>query len=300
MRIMIIGAAATGKSTFGAKLSEKLSIPLIHIDTIVNSVGRDKIAEELIRKEADKLNWIIDGNSFTRDRSYRLEKADCIFIFTANRFKSLADHIKRWHKEKKEIEKVAHGRSEGLHLGFILAFTLWRWPRRQKEIIQHAKALNKKIIFIKNHKEADFCLTQFKLDKMKRIRSAGITIKDGKILLMYRRKNGNEYYVFPGGGVEENESEEDAAVREVKEETTVDVKVEKLLYESEEEFGKNFFYLCPWVSGEPKEGDGPEFKEMTPQNFYKPLWVPMEEIENLTLYPLPIRDRLIKDYKNNI
>jgi adenylate kinase family enzyme len=159
MRIMIIGAAATGKSTFGEKLSKKLSIHLVHIDEIVNNAGRDKIAGELIRKEADKPNWIIDGNSFTRDRNYRIEKADYIFLFTANRFKSLAAHIGRWFKERK-IEKITHGRSKGLHLGFILSFTLWRWPKREKEILEYAQSLNKKVIFIKNHKEADLHITQ--------------------------------------------------------------------------------------------------------------------------------------------
>jgi ADP-ribose pyrophosphatase YjhB (NUDIX family) len=33
-------------------------------------------------------------------------------------------------------------------------------------------------------------------------RAAAVIIKDGKILLMRRVKNGREYFVFPGGGIE--------------------------------------------------------------------------------------------------
>ncbi len=35
------------------------------------------------------------------------------------------------------------------------------------------------------------------------MRVAAVIIKDDKILLIRRIKNGQEYYVFPGGGVKE-------------------------------------------------------------------------------------------------
>lgn len=54
-------------------------------------------------------------------------------------------------------------------------------------------------------------------------RASAIIIKKGKVLLMHRRKFGKEYWVFPGGGVEEGETSGDAAIREVKEETDMDV-----------------------------------------------------------------------------
>ena len=63
---------------------------------------------------------------------------------------------------------------------------------------------------------------------MKKIRAGGVCILDNKILLIHRinleRPVGEqEYYVIPGGGVEEGESLQDAAVREVDEETSVKV-----------------------------------------------------------------------------
>ncbi len=50
----------------------------------------------------------------------------------------------------------------------------------------------------------------------------GIVIKDGKILLSPQRNSG---YDLPGGGVEISETLEEAVVREVKEETGIDVQV---------------------------------------------------------------------------
>jgi 8-oxo-dGTP diphosphatase len=141
---------------------------------------------------------------------------------------------------------------------------------------------------------------------MKRsIRAAGIVIKDNKILLMYRKKDNEEYWVFPGGGVENNETVEQAVLRELKEETTIDIKIEKLLYHhilknnDLSHDSDQYFYLCSYISGEPKLGDANEIREQDENNKFIPQWVPIDQIPNLILYPLEIRDWLTEDYKNN-
>lgn len=83
------------------------------------------------------------------------------------------------------------------------------------------------------------------------VRAVAILIKNNEILLMWRNKEGKEYWTFPGGGVEGDEKTEEAVIRELREETTVEGKVEKLLYhqiydhESENNWGsEQYFYLC--------------------------------------------------------
>ena len=75
---------------------------------------------------------------------------------------------------------------------------------------------------------------------MKRIRVAGIIPMQGGFALMHRigvikRKDYQEYYTFPGGGLEEGETEEEGAIREIKEELGINVKIVKKMYEMESE-----------------------------------------------------------------
>lgn len=59
---------------------------------------------------------------------------------------------------------------------------------------------------------------------MEREKACGaIIIKDGKVLLI---KQNDGYWGFPKGHVEENETEEQTAIREVKEETNIDVEID--------------------------------------------------------------------------
>lgn len=135
-------------------------------------------------------------------------------------------------------------------------------------------------------------------------RSAGIVIKDNKILLMYRVKNGEEYWVFPGGGQEEGENTEQTAIREIKEETTIDVKINRLIYKiTWDDGGVNYFYLCDYISGEPKlDINSEEYIKMQEDDkqIYKPMWVDIDKISDMVLYQLEIRDLLVKDLKKGL
>jgi 8-oxo-dGTP diphosphatase len=56
--------------------------------------------------------------------------------------------------------------------------------------------------------------------------SVGVCIKDGKVLLLRKSVNSSKwagYFSFPGGHLEEDESFEDALVREYREETNRDI-----------------------------------------------------------------------------
>lgn len=137
---------------------------------------------------------------------------------------------------------------------------------------------------------------------MKRIRAVAIIVNNGEVLLMHRINSGKEYYVFPGGGVENEETVEQAVLREVQEETSLEVKIEKLLYRHIlDDNTEQFFYLCHYVSGEPKLGDGNEARDMEKSNvnFYNLIWYEIKGLSQLLLYPLEIRDWLIEDVKMN-
>lgn len=53
---------------------------------------------------------------------------------------------------------------------------------------------------------------------MMRNRGVAIIVQDGKIALIKRVRDDEVYYVFPGGGIEEGETSEEATKREIYEE----------------------------------------------------------------------------------
>ena len=130
-------------------------------------------------------------------------------------------------------------------------------------------------------------------------RAVCIMFRDDEVLLMHRVKGGEEYWTFPGGGVEDDETIEEAVVREVLEETTMPIQLEKLLYIHNYETSDQYYYLCKYISGEPVLGDSVEKERMekVTSDIYGPEWVPLDNVEYLLLYPLEIRDWLLEDFQ---
>ena len=72
-------------------------------------------------------------------------------------------------------------------------------------------------------------------------RVSGLLIKDNKLLVV--KINNNSFYCLPGGHVELMEDSQTAIIREFKEETLIDARVEKLLFMTEN-FFKSGKYNC--------------------------------------------------------
>ena len=142
---------------------------------------------------------------------------------------------------------------------------------------------------------------------MKRTRVAGIIPMGKGIALMHRmgvvkREDIQEYYCFPGGGLEEGETPEKGTIREIKEELGIDVKIIKKLYElNSERFNqKELFYLCEYIGGEFGTGDGPEFNndpKYIDSGKFIPKIIKFEDIESTILLPQEIKEKLVEDIK---
>jgi 8-oxo-dGTP diphosphatase len=119
---------------------------------------------------------------------------------------------------------------------------------------------------------------------MKKNRSTAIIIRNGKLLLIQRHRPGRDFYVLPGGGVNFEENFEQACIREVKEETGLDVLAIRLVnryitLEKEENY-----YLTQVTPGEPLLG-GAEAKRQSPDDSYAFSWVDKAQLESLNLRP---------------
>jgi len=122
-----------------------------------------------------------------------------------------------------------------------------------------------------------------------RIRAVAVVLREGKLLVMHRRRDGREYVVLPGGGIEEGESVQDAVLRELHEETGLRGRVGALLPVPIES-GAPALYLTVQVDGTELELGGPERERSDPENVYRPAWMPLAEVDGRGLVPEGARE----------
>ncbi len=144
---------------------------------------------------------------------------------------------------------------------------------------------------------------------MNRIRVAGIVPLKNGFAFMHRkdvikRKDFQDYYTFPGGGLEEGETLEEGTIREIKEEFGINVKVVKKLYETKsEKFNQEeYFFLCEYIDGEFGTGDGPEYNndpKYIDSGKYIPEIINREDVEKILLLPTEIKEKFVEDIKKN-
>ena len=89
------------------------------------------------------------------------------------------------------------------------------------------------------------------------VRYQAAIIQNGHILLIKQRgENGYEWWNVPGGGLEANETEEQCIIREVKEETNLDIRIERLLIDGPSHrhspYQRFKTYLCAPAEGAAK------------------------------------------------
>ncbi|MDM8530258.1 NUDIX domain-containing protein [Anaerolineales bacterium HSG25] len=112
--------------------------------------------------------------------------------------------------------------------------------------------------------------------------------KDNKILVMYRNRKGRGiYYVFPGGGIEPGETPEQACLREIKEETNLQVTLSKKLFTFENRGNLEHYFLTSHPQGQLKLG-GPELLELSAENQYRLEWIPLTELSKIDIFPCEV------------
>lgn len=144
-------------------------------------------------------------------------------------------------------------------------------------------------------------------------RNQGAILQDHKLLLIRHRelKTGHEYWVIPGGGKEPGESEEACIIREMKEETQLEVAVERLLFEEATPEGDAYkwrkIYLCRPIAGVAKPGYEPEQEAAADYSISAVGWVDLRDegswdedlLQDPFTYPQMKKLRQILGYHSN-
>jgi len=113
---------------------------------------------------------------------------------------------------------------------------------------------------------------------------------------MHRIKDWKEYYATIWWWVEEWETLEQTAIREVKEETSLDVKLDWIFCKIVDERHDGIYYLTKIFSGT-VELWWPEAERNNDHNHYDLKRVKKEEIKNIPLFPNIIKEKIIEYFK---
>ena len=167
-RVLIIGNAGAGKSTFAKALAQKTKLPLVHLDKLYWCGNWEHISREefdkLLAVELEKPRWIMDGN-YDRTLTLRLERADTVIYLDYSRWVCLRRWIKRvvtnWRKVRPDM-------APGCAEWFDPEFAGWIWnfnkAKREKYHDLLAEQTGKTVYIFKKPRQLKKFLREFSGD----------------------------------------------------------------------------------------------------------------------------------------
>lgn len=126
-----------------------------------------------------------------------------------------------------------------------------------------------------------------------------IIIHNDQLLVIRRSKpSGKKYMVTPGGRIEPGEEKIAALLRELAEETMVEIANPRLVFiedPNSAQYGLQYVFLCDYIGGEPQLH--PDSEELVYQaqghGTYEPMWFPLSKFPSAE-YPF-LSERLAEE-----
>lgn len=125
-------------------------------------------------------------------------------------------------------------------------------------------------------------------------RVSAIIFRGDKLLLIHRIRPEREYWVLIGGSIEDGETHEQALVREVLEECSLEAQEYRFLFTIDNAGRAEHHYLVTLFDGEPILG-GPELERHSPDNQYLLTWVSKEELSAIEqFFPEAAKEKILE------
>ena len=129
-----------------------------------------------------------------------------------------------------------------------------------------------------------------------------IIVVGDKTLVMHRNKYGSQYFTLVGGQVSESETTEQALVREVKEETGLDITSAQLVFIEKHKapYNEQYIYLCqigPAEQAAIQEGSEEEILNRYQMNIHKLQWVQTYAFDSLPFRTPQLHAAIVKGFK---
>ena len=133
------------------------------------------------------------------------------------------------------------------------------------------------------------------------VRVAAVVEREGRLLLVRHQKpDRGPYWVLPGGRLDPGETIPQCAAREVAEETGLSARFSGLLYVGEFlREGRHTIDVTARMTVEEESeavlGSDPEVAPGEEPTLRELRWVRVEELKEIELLPIPLKERLLKD-----
>lgn len=132
-------------------------------------------------------------------------------------------------------------------------------------------------------------------------RAGVIVVRDERLALIRRERDGLRYFVIPGGGIESNETPEEAARREGREELGVDLllgPLRVLIDHRTRGVIQRQWYFQATTDVDAISVTGPELTHGPERGTYTAVWLPLDDLDPARVHPEAV-SRLLLNHRDH-
>jgi ADP-ribose pyrophosphatase YjhB (NUDIX family) len=131
-----------------------------------------------------------------------------------------------------------------------------------------------------------------------------IIIENKKLLVMHRNKYGSKYFTLVGGRVNDDETIEQALVREIKEETGLNITSYRLVFIEEhgDPYNEQYIYLCnvsPFESVAIQETSEENYMNRLDMNTHELIWVEASSFDKIPFRTIHLQNAIVAALEKN-